>query len=62
MNGRIFGSGKSEDGSSKGNVKRPHPSLGEMRGAVEDLLAELDMDKAAVRMGNTHVSTIFVFR
>ena len=44
--------GRAKQGSGS---KRPHPSLSEMRGAVEDLLAELDMDKAAVRMGNTQV-------
>ena len=42
-----------------GSVEKA-PGLGEAKSAVEDLLSHLDLDKAAVRMGNTQVRRDFV--
>jgi hypothetical protein len=41
-------------------TKQPQPALGEIKGAVERLLAALEVDKAAVRMGNTQVRAYFL--
>lgn len=48
-----------EEGGSKSHSKTPAP--GEMRAAVEDLLAYLEMDKSTVRMGNTQVGKILKY-
>ena len=47
------------DGATKATMKKTAaPALGEMRGAVEKLLVALEIDRSAVRMGNTQVGTI----
>ena len=47
------------DGATKATTKKTAaPALGEMRGAVEKLLVALEIDRSAVRMGNTQVRTI----
>lgn len=43
-----------KDGATKATSK-PAPALGEIRGAVEKLLVALEIDRSAVRMGNTQV-------
>ena len=46
------------DGATKVTSKPPTPpALGEVRGAVEKLLVALEIDRSAVRMGNTQVRT-----
>ena len=42
------------DGATKATSK-PTPALGEIRSAVEKLLVALEIDRSAVRMGNTQV-------
>ena len=36
-------------------MAKVQPGLGEVRGCVEELLINLDLDKTAVRLGNTQV-------
>ena len=43
------------DGATKATSKQTPPALGEIRGAVEKLLGALEIDRSAVRMGNTQV-------
>ena len=37
-------------------LQKRQPSLTEMKASVEDLLADMDLDKSAFRLGNTQVS------
>ena len=44
-----------EGASSAKRSNRTPPAPSEMRGAVEELLQNMEMDKSMVRMGNTQV-------
>ena len=37
-------------------LQKRQPTLTEMKASVEDLLADMDLDKSAFRLGNTQVS------
>ena len=40
-------------------LQKRQPTLTEMKASVEDLLADMDLDKSAFRLGNTQVSFFF---
>ena len=43
------------------NPHKKEPGHQEMKSAVEELLAEMDLDKSAFRLGNTQVGFFFYF-
>lgn len=45
---------------SEDHDRKKEPGHAEMKSAVEDLLAEMDLDKSAFRLGNTQVSEEFL--
>jgi len=52
---RILSEEAGDCGQGFSKPRAPTPPPGEMRAAVEKLLADLEMDTAAYRMGNTQV-------
>ena len=41
-------------------LQKRQPTLTEMKASVEDLLADMDLDKSAFRLGNTQVSFFLI--